>query len=138
VPFDASHQTRLHLNERPLGELLVDLGFVHDVLGPAGVLQRAQSLLHRPKERQHAHAVFPSPETESKLQKRRETRALTSMLLEDGDTVAMIEVFVRPPRESCRILVSLDSLLEECTVVITRNSSRLMRHDEQETEVQTC
>ena len=37
----------VYLDERPLGEFLVDLGFVHDVLGSAGVLQRAQSLLHR-------------------------------------------------------------------------------------------
>lgn len=37
----------LYLDERPLGELLVDFGFVHDVFGSAGVLQRAQSLLHR-------------------------------------------------------------------------------------------
>lgn len=34
----------------------------------------------------------------------------TSRLDEEGDTVAMMEVFVRPPRESCRILVSFDSL----------------------------
>lgn len=41
------------------------------------------------------------------------TTRRTSRLLEDGDTVAMMEVFVRPPSESCRILVSLDSLWEE-------------------------
>lgn len=34
----------------------------------------------------------------------------TSRFDEDGDTVAMMEVLVRPPSESCRILVSLDSL----------------------------
>lgn len=34
---------------------------------------------------------------------------------EDGDTVAMIDVFVRPPSESCRILVSLDSLEDKKT-----------------------
>ena len=44
----------VYLNERPLGELLVDLGFVHDVLGSAGVLQRAQSLLQGQKQhREH-------------------------------------------------------------------------------------
>lgn len=41
------------------------------------------------------------------------TTRRTSRLLEDGDTVAMMEVFVRPPSESCRILVSFDSLWEE-------------------------
>lgn len=41
------------------------------------------------------------------------TTGRTSRLLEDGDTVAMMEVFVRPPSESCRILVSFDSLWEE-------------------------
>lgn len=35
-----------YLNERPLGELLVDLRLVHDVFGPAGVLEGAQRLLH--------------------------------------------------------------------------------------------
>lgn len=35
-----------HLDEGPLAELLVDLRLVHDVLGSAGILQRAQSLLH--------------------------------------------------------------------------------------------
>lgn len=39
-----------HLDERSLGELLVDLRLVHDVLGPAGVLQRAQGLLHKDTE----------------------------------------------------------------------------------------
>lgn len=34
----------------------------------------------------------------------------TSTLLEEGDTVAMMDVLVRPPSESCRIRVSLDSL----------------------------
>ena len=34
-----------YLDEGALGELLVDLWFVHDVLGPAGVLQGAQCLL---------------------------------------------------------------------------------------------
>lgn len=34
-----------HLDERPLGKLLVHLRLVQDVLGPAGVLQGAQSLL---------------------------------------------------------------------------------------------
>ena len=42
-----------------------------------------------------------------------ETTGRTSRLLDDGDTVAMMEVLVRPPRESCRILVSFDSLWEE-------------------------
>lgn len=40
----------------------------------------------------------------------RETTGRTSRLEEAGDTVAMMEVLVRPPSESCRILVSLDSL----------------------------
>lgn len=39
-----------------------------------------------------------------------ETTGRTSRLEEAGDTVAMMEVLVRPPSESCRILVSLDSL----------------------------
>lgn len=34
-----------HLDECPLGELLVHLWLVQDVLGPAGVLQGAQGLL---------------------------------------------------------------------------------------------
>lgn len=34
----------------------------------------------------------------------------TSRLDEEGDTVAMMDVLVRPPSESCRILVSFDSL----------------------------
>lgn len=41
-----SRRRRGHLDEGPLAEFLVDLRFVHDVLGSAGVLQRAQSLLH--------------------------------------------------------------------------------------------
>lgn len=41
-----SRRRRSHLDEGPLAEFLVDLRFVHDVLGSAGVLQRAQSLLH--------------------------------------------------------------------------------------------
>lgn len=41
-----------HLDEGPLAELLVDLRLVHDVLGSAGILQRAQSLLHRPTSQQ--------------------------------------------------------------------------------------
>lgn len=40
----------------------------------------------------------------------------TSRFEEDGDTVAMIDVFVRPPSESCRILVSLDSLEDKNTI----------------------
>lgn len=39
-----------------------------------------------------------------------QTTGRTSRLEEAGDTVAMMEVLVRPPSESCRILVSLDSL----------------------------
>ena len=34
-----------YLDEGAFGELLVDLRFVHDVLGPAGVLQGAHGLL---------------------------------------------------------------------------------------------
>lgn len=45
------------------------------------------------------------------------TTRQTSRLEEDGDTVAMIDVFVRPPSESCRILVSLDSLEDKMTFV---------------------
>lgn len=41
-----------HLDEGPLAEFLVDLRLVHDVLGSAGVFQRAQSLLHSPTSRQ--------------------------------------------------------------------------------------
>lgn len=44
----------------------------------------------------------------------------TSRLDEEGDTVAMMEVFVRPPRESCRILVSFDSLCEDSGTVEMR------------------
>lgn len=40
-------QTLVYLDERSLGEFLVDLRFVHDVLGPAGVLQRAQCFLQK-------------------------------------------------------------------------------------------
>ena len=36
--------------------------------------------------------------------------SVSSRLMEAGDTVAMIDVFVLPPRESCRSRVSLDSL----------------------------
>lgn len=43
----------------------------------------------------------------------------TSRLEEDGDTVAMIDVFVRPPRESCSILVSLDSLEDKTEIFKT-------------------
>lgn len=35
---------------------------------------------------------------------------VSSRLLFAGETVAMIQVFVRPPNESCNNLVSLDSL----------------------------
>ena len=45
----------VYLDERPLGEFLVDFRFVHDVLGSAGVLQRAQSLLQRHKEKTEHH-----------------------------------------------------------------------------------
>lgn len=45
------------------------------------------------------------------------TTRQTSRLEEDGDTVAMIDVFVRPPSESCSILVSLDSLEDKNTFV---------------------
>lgn len=90
-----------HLDQGPLGELLVDLGFVHDVLGSAGVLQRAQRLL------QAAEVGVRYLRTGSGS---RSEPGLTSRLLEDGDTVAMMEVLVRPPSESCKILVSLDSL----------------------------
>lgn len=110
----------IYLDERPLGEFLVDLRFVHDVLGSAGVLQRAQSLLQgRRSNHNHQHLKRRS----GKKKKYRNvisqsnitavTTGRTSRLLEDGDTVAMMEVFVRPPSESCRILVSLDSLWEE-------------------------
>ena len=44
---------------------------------------------------------------------------LTSRLIDAGETVAIIHVFVRPPRESCRILVSLDSLYGICGVLST-------------------
>lgn len=55
-----------HLDERPLGEFLVDLRFVHDVLGSAGVFQRAQSLLHRDKEYHNHEAKEQSvPDLES-------------------------------------------------------------------------
>lgn len=37
-------------------------------------------------------------------------KELTSRLRDAGEIVAIIEVLVRPPRESCRILVNLDSL----------------------------
>lgn len=50
-----------HLDERPLGEFLVDFGFVHDVLGSAGVFQRAQSLLRRDKEYHNHEAKEQSP-----------------------------------------------------------------------------
>ena len=47
------------------------------------------------------------------------------MLQEAGDMVAMMEVFVRPPSESCRRRVSLLSLYGTCgacstSAVITR------------------
>ena len=35
---------------------------------------------------------------------------VSSRLMEAGDTVAMIDVFVLPPKESCRSRVSFDSL----------------------------
>ena len=38
--------------------------------------------------------------------------SVSSRLMEAGDTVAMIDVFVFPPRESCSSRVSFDSLQE--------------------------
>lgn len=35
------------------------------------------------------------------------------MFILDGDTVAMIDVFVRPPKDSCKILVNFDSLQKQ-------------------------
>lgn len=35
---------------------------------------------------------------------------VSSRLILAGETVAMMQVFVRPPRESCRRRVNLDSL----------------------------
>lgn len=61
----------LYLNERPLGELLVDLGFVHDVLGSAGVLQGAQSLLHGQKRSIRAQTYdFINAETRRRRRER--------------------------------------------------------------------
>lgn len=52
----------IYLDEGPLGELLVDLRFVHDVLGSAGVLQRAQGLLHRDKQQRDVTEVCSGAE----------------------------------------------------------------------------
>lgn len=108
----------VYLDERPLGEFLVDLGFVHDVLGSAGVLQRAQGLLRRWRGQVTNRCRTRAAREARRLFLSKQKTERTSRLLEEGDTVAMMEVFVRPPSESCRILVSLDSLWGEYTSFI--------------------
>ena len=48
------------------------------------------------------------------------------MLQWAGETVAMMEVFVRPPRESCNILVSLLSLLKHTTTYCNHLYTKLL------------
>lgn len=60
----------------------------------------------------------------------------TSRLDEEGDTVAMMDVLVRPPSESCRILVSFDSLWRKRTSLIESYIISELRRDS--TQQETC
>lgn len=93
------------LYQSSLGEFLVDLWLIHDTLGPVSIVQSAQSFLQL-----HYKSTFLIKKNNKRNSTKPNSTSHTSRLMEAGDTVAIMEVLVRPPSESCSMRVSLDSL----------------------------